>query len=164
MVLCSFLTSVEFYVVAVIVAAAIVAFSARPAGRGPVVQHLLAGDLTDSGVRGDEQRIELTVNPDNTVILVRRGLRDLDGRCAVSLAIEVKGFDISIKERISMPRRRADVTSTAEDLWPVDAATFTLDFLAPEHYHLHYESPSLNLVAVATLHVRPGIRLSKPLQ
>ena len=74
---------------------------------------------------------------------------------AVSLAVRVSGFDIVIEDRV-----------TPGDLSPLGmaaAAVFTLDFLAPEWYHIRYESEQFSEHAALTLHVREGIRMEKKL-
>ena len=44
-----------------------------------------------------------------------------------------------------------------------DSAVFHLDFLAPEWYHIRYESEQFSEHASLTLHVREGIRVVKSL-
>lgn len=149
----SFFTSVEFYVVAVIVAAAIVAYMGVPRRRGPARQELVATQLTHEYDTSDSQCIELTAVDDGSVEFVRHGLRDLTDDGAVSLAIEIAGFDITVTERIVYSRRG----------WPANTARARFDFLASERYHLHYVSPDLNLTCATTLHNRPGIHIVKQL-
>lgn len=152
----SIFTSVEFYVICAVVAAAVVAFSARPASRGPAAQHLLAGTLLEAAPGSEPARpsIELTVNPDLSVTLVRHGLAEVDMSGAVSLAVEVKGFDIDIRERATHGRGHGHEAA---------AALFTLDFLAPERYHLRYTADGAQETATGALNVRPGIHILRPL-
>lgn len=149
------LGSVEFYIILLLFAAAIIGMAARPPRRGPVVKHLLGGSLSMTGDNAVPS-IELRCNDDYTVTLTRRGIRDMNLSGAVSLAVEVAGFDITVYERVADPR---DITAD-----PVDTATFTLGFLGPERYHLRYVADATGLVGVTTLHNRPGIRLVKQLQ
>ncbi len=135
------------------VAAAIVAYMAVPRRRGVARQELVATRLSHEYDLDDTQRIELTACADGTVEVVRHGLPALTDGGAVSLAIEIVGFDITVTERIVYSR----------DGWPVNTASARLDFLAPERYHLHYVSPDLNLACATTLHNRPGIHVVKPL-
>ncbi len=147
-----FLSSVEFYVYATLVAAAIVAFLARPSSRGEARQYLLSGEL--SNVSGQDwcdlsttqPAISLFVRDDGAVMLFRHGIEGVSSSGAVSLAVTVIGFDISIEERI-VPGNNLDE--------PIDTATFVLDFLAPDRYHLKYNSSATSRFATTTLLVRP---------
>lgn len=149
--------SVEFYVIAVVVAAAIVAFLGRKPSGGPVRQYLLGGvlSLEDDGSE-TRPRIELVCADDGSVVLRRRGLRGvrLDG--AVSVAIEVKGFDVAIRERVVAGR---------EPWGEVDTASFVLDFMGREHYFISYASEptasEAGMFVTLTLHNRAGNRVVK---
>ena len=146
-----FLSSVEFYVYATLVAAAIVAFLARPSARGEARQHLLAGDLSNvsgcswSDVVSSQPSISLRVRDDGAVMLTRHGIEGVSISGAVSLAVTVIGFDITIEERI-VPGNNLDE--------PIDTASFVLDFLAPDRYHLKYNSSATSRFATTTLLVR----------
>jgi hypothetical protein len=147
-----FLGSVEFYVYATLVAAAIVAFLARPSSRGEARQHLLAGELSNASNRSwsdsnsAQPAISLIVRDDGAVVLFRHGIEGVSSSGAVSLAITVIGFDITIEERI-VPGNNLDD--------PIDTATFVLDFLAPDRYHLKYNSSATSSFVATTLLVRP---------
>ena len=147
-----FLGSVEFYVYATLVAAAIVAFLARPSSRGEARQHLLAGELSNASNRSwsdsnsAQPAISLIVRDDGAVVLFRHGIEGVSSSGAVSLAITVIGFDITIEERI-VPGNNLDD--------PIDSATFVRDFLAPDRYHLKYNSSATSSFVATTLLVRP---------
>ena len=147
-----FLGSVEFYVYATLVAAAIVVFLARPSSRGEARQHLLAGELSNASNRSwsdsnsAQPAISLIVRDDGAVVLFRHGIEGVSSSGAVSLAITVIGFDITIEERI-VPGNNLDD--------PIDTATFVLDFLAPDRYHLKYNSSATSSFVATTLLVRP---------
>lgn len=147
-----FLGSVEFYVYATLVAAAIVAFLARPSSRGEARQHLLAGELSNASNRSwsdsnsAQPAISLIVRDDGAVVLFRHGIEGVSSSGAVSLAITIIGFDITIEERI-VPGNNLDD--------PIDTATFVLDFLAPDCYHLKYNSSATSSFVATTLLVRP---------
>lgn len=156
----SIFQSVEFYVIAVVVAAAVVALLGRRPSDGPVRQYLLSGVISQEG--GDEvsaPRIDLLCGEDGSVILRRHGLKGVREDGTVSLAVEVKGFDVSITERV-VPGR--------EPWQPVDTASFILDFMGREHYFISYRcelsASESALFASVTLHNRPGNRVSKYLQ
>lgn len=148
------INSVEFYVIAAVVAAAVVAFSARRGDEGPAKQILLSGVLTKREVPTGAM-IELLCNDDGTVLLRRYGVEGLTISGAVSLAITVRGFDVKIKERI--------VEGRPEDE-PIDTAAFILDFMGEERYFISYTSDSSGLFAATTLKNRSGNRIVKELQ
>ena len=146
------LGSVEFYVYATVVAAAIVAYLARPSARGEARQYLLAGNLSNASNRAWTDlptlppSISIIVRDDGAVVLFRHGIEGVSTSGAVSLAVTVIGYDITIEERI-VPGNNLDD--------PIDTATFVLDFLAPDRYHLKYNSSATSRFATATLLVRP---------
>lgn len=150
------LHSTEFYVICLMVAAAVVALLSRRSSGGPVRQYLLAGvlSLTDH----DTPEVDFICCDDGEVVVRRRGLRGIFMDSAVSLAVEVKGFDILIKERHAPARRASE---------PVDTASFILDFLSNEHYFIRYVTPMTQAesekVATLTLHNRPGITVTRQL-
>lgn len=154
----SILQSVEFYVIAVVFAAAVVAFLGRKSSGGPVRQYLLGGVISQEGVTA-APAVELICGDDGTVVLRRHGLRGVREDGAVSLAVEVKGFDVKVTERV-MPGR--------EPWQPVDTASFIFDFMGREHYFISYRSENRNaeseLFASLTLNNRPGNRVIKNLQ
>ena len=155
-----FLGSIDFYVYATLVAAAIVAFLARPSERGEARQHLLAGELSNATKRSwsdsnsVQPAISLIVRDDGAVVLFRHGIEGVSSSGAVSLAVTVIGFDITIEERI-VPGNNLDD--------PIDTATFVLDFLAPDRYHLKYNSQATSSFVATTLLVRPDYEKHLPL-
>lgn len=152
--LSQFFTSVEFYVLATVVAAAVIGLCAKPTSRGPARTHLLPGILSDtSDIPADGPALDITCREDGSVIIHRTGLEDITDAGAVSLAITVIGFDISIEERQVI----ADCGA------PRSQVSFALDFLAPEYYHVRYNSDNTGLFAAFTLHVKPGIKIHKQL-
>ena len=151
----NFLHTTEFYVIATLVAAAIVALLARPSSRGEARQHLLAGELSNASNRSwsdtttVEPSISFRVRDDGAVVLTRHGVDGVSTSGAVSLAVTVIGFDISIEERI-VPGNNMDD--------PIDTATFVLDFLAPDRYHIKYNSSATSRFAATTILVRQDFK------
>lgn len=156
--------SVEFYIIATVLAAMIVALCARGDNRGPVREILTAGVISrecgDNPAPGAEREpaIEFLCLDDGSVILRRHGIRGVTDSGAVSLAMELKGFELKIRERTVAGRPDGE---------PIDTASFILDFMAPEHYFISYTSDlteaSTSLTASLTLSVRPGNRVEKRL-
>lgn len=147
--------SVEFYVIAAVVAAAVLAFSGRKSSSGPARQYLLPGVLTlaDSP---QSAAVELICADDGTVVLRRHGVEGMTLTGAVSIAVDVSGFDVKIKER--------RVEGRPGDHETVDTASFVLDFMGAERYFISYTAEDAGLFAALTLHDRPGIRVVKALQ
>lgn len=156
--------SVEFYIIATVLAAMIVALCARGDSRGPVREILTAGVITregddaPAGSEGPGAAIEFVCLDDGSVILRRHGIRGVTDSGAVSLAMELKGFELKIRERTVAGRPDGE---------PIDTASFILDFMAPEHYFISYTSDqtsaSTSQTASLTLSVRPGNRVMKRL-
>ncbi len=155
LILLSIFNSVEFYVITVVVAAAIIAYASGGNSGGPVRQYLLPGVLTMSD-EGRSPAIELICCDDGSVVLRRHGLEGMTLSGAVSLAINVSGFDVKIKER-TVPGKRGDSER-------IDTASFVLDFMGAEHYFISYTAEDAGLFAAVTLHNRPGIRVVKAMQ
>ena len=151
-----FFHSTEFYVILTVVAAAVVALCARPGRRGEARQ-LFATAILSSPVEcvGEETHIEIVCREDGGVALVRRGLEHVYLSGNVALAIEITGFDVVMRERITAGSP-ADGTATE--------AVFLLDFFAKEWYHVRYEAAPGGRMAAFSLHVRPGLRTSHALK
>lgn len=154
MIILSILQSVEFYVIAVVIAAAIVAAMSIKPTTGAVREILLGSTLSTEDADAMPS-IELECREDGSVVLTRRGLRGITEAGAVSANISIKGFEVSIEER-TVPGNPA--------YSPAHAAVFILDFMGAEHYFISYRSSHEDLFAALTLHNRPGIRVSKALQ
>ncbi len=117
--------------------------------------HPAAGDLsgTDEG-RDMKPSIDVCVDENRRVHIVRRGLPNITDKGAASLAINVIGFDIVIEERL-----------THGNGWPtVDTAEFVLDFFAPERYHVRYNSEDAGVFTAFTLPVKEGIKIHRDLK
>jgi hypothetical protein len=153
MILTGIFQTVEFYVITSVIAAAVVAYMAIPAQRGEVKLHLLAGELFE-GSRDAVPSIEFHCNDDGSVTMLRRGLQGIHASGAVSIAVKVIGFDLMIEERLTQ--------GSVLDLEMAEAQ-FNLDFLAPEWYHIKYNSEDIGRFCAASLHVRPGLVLRKEL-
>lgn len=136
----SFFSSTEFYVIASVAAAAVVALCVKPQPRGEAIERLLAGTLCDVSDPDLRPRITLACSSDGRVMLTRSGLHGLTTHGAVSLAATRIGSDITIEERIT-PSPGGE---------PVDTALFTLDFLTPGRYHIRYNSDATGLFAAFT--------------
>lgn len=145
--------TVEFYVVAGSLAAAVVALSALPSRRGAAVLHMAAGQLT-AGSPDDRPELEVSVDSRRRLHIVRRGLQGITDAGAASLALNLTGFDAAIEERLT-PARGGEPCHTAE---------FIFDCFGPERYHFSYNSETTGLFAAFTLPLREGIRTTRPLR
>lgn len=147
-----FFHSTEFYVMLLVVAAAVIGVFAKPGQRGAARTHLLAGELSRSV--DDTPRVEVDCDDDGVVTLRRYGVQGVTESGAVSLAVTVIGFDVSIEERV-VAGDHADRS--------IDTVTFRLDFLGCEHYHVKYNSEASSRFMAATVNNRPGFHSVKPL-
>jgi hypothetical protein len=145
-----FFHSVEFYVIAVIVAAAIIGVVARPASRGEARTWLLPGSLSVSDTVPEAPAISITVDDNHNLRLRRIGLSDVE---SVNFAVTLIGCDIAIEEHI-IPASHA---STSGHI----VADVSMDFIGAERYHLSYSAPGLSLFASTRFTVRPGIEIYK---
>ena len=149
--LLSIFTTTEFYVTVLVIAASVIAFAAMPAHRGEVREYLLGGKLTPATDTDSSQLITVECQESGTVILTRKGLDPSLSPAAVSLAISVTGFDVTINERI---------VEGIDSGTPVEAV-FCLDFMGNDRYHIRYVSESSSRSCTLILHNRPGIKASK---
>lgn len=141
----SFFHTTEFYVILFLAAMAIVAFMAMPHSSAPANEYLLGSDLE----RGDAGDPAISIDCDDRggVWLRRFGLPDIDITGAVSAKIVVKGFNITVFERLTPGSGNDD---------PAASALFMLDFLARERYYLRYESEATNSSATLAFRNTPG--------
>ncbi len=144
--------SVEFYTLAAVVAAAVIAVFMRPADRGEALTFLIAGML-ESDPSAALPSIHIKCGDDKSIILSRRGLPPIGSDGAASLAVTVTGTGVAIEERLTPGAGQPQY----------DAATFLLDFLKPGRYHIVYRNTGLGLAASASLTVRPGIKIDRRL-
>lgn len=149
MILLSFFTTVEFYVIAAFIAAAVLAYAAMPAAMGPARTFLYAGVL-DEGVEASEAAIVAEVADDGTLVIYRYGLQ---GAEALSIAVKIIGLDVAIEERFTQAPR----------LTGSQTATFRLDCLGRERYHIRYHSEYIDGSAAFTLNIRPGNTITRRL-
>ncbi|GEM_PF-321477 len=104
-----FFHTVEFYVVATVVAAAVIILSTRPSGTKPVqTRFARAAFEPDTESADAEPMLEVTVRDDGMVVFTRHGLGRVRAGTVVALAITVKGFDVTLKERITAASSHAE--------------------------------------------------------
>ncbi len=159
--------SIEFCVVLFMAAAFVVALCARPHGTGPAETGFLTGELSaehsettgnpaHSGHPEPSPSVEFLCRDDGAVVITRHGLQGLTEGATVALAVTRTGFDISVKERIAPARDPGGA--------PVDTATFVLDGLGQERYHIKYDSEATSSFAAVTLRNTPGLHAVRPLR
>ncbi|MDE6277822.1 MAG: hypothetical protein K2M06_06915 [Muribaculaceae bacterium] len=158
MLLFSFLHSVEFYVLAVVLAAAVVAAVVKPREKGPARTWLYGGTLLDDGpgADGEAPSISICMSEDGReLVLERRGLAGVnldDG--AYSVAVEVAGFDVTVNERLDFGSPGRPQATGAE---------VRIDCLGLERYHFLYRSKALGRNCAFTVSLRPSTRVERPL-
>ena len=147
------LGSPEFYVIAGVIAAAVVALAAVPSRRGAAVLTTHAGTLIDEETPM-KPAIEVEVDSNQRVIITRRGVNNVSDNGAVSLAITTIGFDLTIEERITAGRGVAIPCS----------AMFILDGFGAERYHICYRNSDLGIMAAFSLPVHEGVKIQRELR
>ncbi len=147
MILAGFFQTVEFFVIAALSAAAIVAYMCMPKSRGEAVVHTVAGELSaGDGGDGEEPELLVEVRDDGAVVLTRSGIEGITASGAVSVAATVCGFDMNVEDA------------------RIDKARFVLDFMAPEWYHVRYANSDTGEFCSFRLHVKPGIKMRRRLK
>lgn len=142
-----FYQSVEFYVIAAVIAAAIIAMAARPARTGPAVTRLLRAI---PGPQLDPQpQLRLIVDDHSNLILHRTGLPP---GMTVNMEVTLIGHDIAITEHL-MP---------AADGAGSPSASIIIDFVGRDRYHLSYDAPQQSLFTAINFTVAPGQNITKP--
>lgn len=157
-----YISSVEIYVMATIVATAVVALCVRPSSRGRAHEYLLSGVLcqfcgesADDSPEAKEPGISFECLDNGNVLLTRYGLQGLTDADAVSLAVTVIGFDVMIEERIHRGSAPGE---------PIDTALFTLEFLGRERYHIRYNSEPTSMATSLSLSNRDGLHADRILK
>lgn len=156
--------SIEFCVVLFMAAAFVVALCARPHGTGPAETGFLTGELSSEHSETTDlpappepsPSVEFLCRDDGAVVITRHGLQGLTEGATVALAVTRTGFDITVKERIAPAREPGGA--------PVDTATFVLDGLGQERYHIKYDSEATSSFAALTLRNTPGLHAVRPLR
>lgn len=146
-------------------AAFAVALCAKPRDIGPAETTFLTADLSYEP-DGDTPAVEFDCRDDGKVMITRHGLRGLTQEAVVALAVTRAGFDISIEERITpqAPAIATPANGDGADTHPgVNTATFLLDGLGRERYHIKYNSDATSSFAALTVRNIPGLHAWRPL-
>lgn len=149
----SIFQTVEFYVIAAFIAAAVIGLAAMPTQRGPVREVLAAGDL-DFDAAPSDAGVVFMVGDKGELIIRRFGLEGVNTGGAYSLAVTISGFDVTIKERLT-PGGSLPPYATA--------ATVVLNCFGAERYHFQYISEATGRSAAFQLNIRPGNRIDRRL-
>lgn len=157
MIALSIFQSIEFYVIAAAIAAAIVAACIVPSDRGPVRTFLFAGILTDPASETTPpsgQGIVAQVDDSGYLVIYRFGLEGVYGNGAYSLAVKIAGFDVTVEERLTPGIRSCPLMTQAHAV---------LDCFGAERYHFRYNSEATGRSAFFTLNIRPGNKITREL-
>lgn len=150
-------SSTYTYLLLLFVAAAFIAFVARPRGRGEVIKRLLAGTLISKSEVDSKQfrvngaRLHVHCLGAGKVIFERLDIAGLTESGAVSVAVSYKGKDVEILERTS-PGYHNDT--------PLYGARFEIDMTGHEWRHVRWVDEQSGLWCAFSLHVREGIDFS----
>lgn len=154
---------VEICIMLLIVAAAVLATAIKPASTGHVMTYLYACDIIQSPpfaeINDDPTpSLRLRVLDDMSVEVGRSGFGGLlTDRGAVSLAVTVKGTDITIEERIT--------PGSGYYLAEPVVAVGRIDCLRPagRPLHVRYITASLSRETALPLSIAPGVEMSRKL-
>lgn len=152
MIISSFFSSVEFYVIAVVIAAAIVGLCVKPSQKGAAKTYIAEGTLSASATPA-EPSIEIMCLDDGRVSVTRRGLQGMSDESRINFFVTIIGFDITIEERCA-PSLSGN---------PADEATISIGALGCERYHMTYRADTSGLIAASYFRNKPGICVTKPL-
>ena len=125
-----------------VVAAAVIILSTRPSGSKPVQTRFARATFEPDTEPSDaEPSLEVSVRDDGMVVFTRHGLGRIREGTVVALAITVKGFDVTLKERITAASSHAermyarlesqDADASASGVSSMCCKSTALD--APEH-------------------------------
>lgn len=146
--------TVEFYVITAFVAAAVIAAAAMPARR-TAVREFLYGGFLDFDARPSVPGIVATVNDDGSLTIWRFGITGVSDMGAISVAVKVSGFDVTITERLTPGHPSAREAT---------AGCVRLDCLGRERYHFQYINENMGRSAAFTLNMRPGNKIERRLE
>lgn len=144
-------TSTYTYILLLFVAAAFVAYVARPREHGQAVKRLFAGQLLaadEVAVMPREPSLHVHCLDGGKVVFRRLDVEGLTTSGAVSLAVTFTGSNVEIMER---------VTPGYHDDEPMAGAEFTIDMTGHEWRHVKWMNEENGLWCAFTLHVREGI-------
>lgn len=151
-------TATYTYILLFFVAAAFIAYLARPRAHGEAVKRLFAGTLlpvSDGVVCDSEPCVHVHCLEDGKVVFERLGVEGLTSSGAVSLAVTFKGKDVEIVERL---------TNGYPNDTAMAGATFTIDMTGYEWRHVRWLNEETGLWCSFSLHVRPGIDFTSTLR
>lgn len=156
MVLCGFLNSVEFYVIAAVAAAAVLGLCVRPSSRSAARQWLLSGTVSPDDSGDPTPRVTIRCLPDGNVEVTRYAIPGIGTDGAVSMVAELSGQDLTLDERI--------VEGTDAMPGDLDCARWVFDFLGRDRYYVRYTSAATELMYSGPLHNREGIVITRNLR
>lgn len=138
--------SIEFYVVAVFLAAAVIGLAAMPRTKGEVRTFLYAGELAPDSTPS-EAGIVARVDDRGRLEIYRYGLEGISMAGAYSLAVKIAGFDVTIEERLTAGPQNAEEAAIG---------FASIDCLGTERYHIQYRSEASGRSAAFSINIRPG--------
>lgn len=150
-----FFQSIEFYVVAAMVAAMIIGFMAKPPRKGAARQTLIESDLISTGSAIPMLKVEAL--DDGNVVIRREGLQGVTSSGIVKMLVTIIGNDITIEESVAAGSAWSD---------EADTAVAILDMLGHDRYHLRYicDKTAGDRFCALTLNNRPGFKSKCPLK
>lgn len=145
------LHSIEFYVISAVVAAAVIACMARPPRRGPARTRLIAPDLR---AETDTDGPQLIIDCDDAANLTvtRTGIANAND---VKISVTLQDHDIIIEE--------SAVTAAHNEQVPELTASFVVEGVARDRYHLSYTAAHQSLFTATQFTIKPGLHFRRNL-
>ncbi len=130
-VLAAFIGSLEFYVIALAVAVALIVLMMRPNDKGEALSFFARGVIGSDDGSND---LEITTDANGRLEWVRHGVAIDSTDCQINCAVTVIDHDIKIVEKRVTDRLAAISPQTCSVKFSC------MDTLRPGRYHLRYES------------------------
>ena len=145
------LHSIEFYVISAVVAAAVIAFMARPPRRGPARTRLIAPDLR-AETAPDGPQLIIDCDEAANLTVTRTGITNVTD---VKISVTIQDHDIIIEE--------SAVTAAPNAQVPELTASFGIEGVGRDRYHLSYTAAHQSLFTATPFTIRPGLHFQRNL-
>lgn len=132
-------TSVEFYIIAFVVAISIVGFMLHPSSKDSAITYYFKAELLPS--QSVEQSLYVEALEDGNLKIIHRGVHSEDD-CVNAIALSIIGSDLRIIEK------QTPVATMDSPLYDV---VYVIDKLRASRYHLYFDSQTTNSYATTSL-------------
>lgn len=134
------------------IAASVVAFAAMPNRRGEARTFFYAAELLQDD-KSSEPIVRFEVDERGRLHITRYGLDGITDVGAMSLAVVIIGFDVTINERLT-PSTEGNICNTGR---------VVVDCLGAERYHIQYRNEKACRSTAFTMTLKPGYSIERQL-